>query len=170
MDITFDSIPVYDDKAGCMRFAGRYADTRGRAHLAICRVTQDFLVQACHLVEPTPEQLLRAFSSQFTTIQNLATSQVRAGVEKPFIDVDVAAVEPYGAVGFTVGPEGFMLRESYLGIEFSVTQKSDGTCTWRMARTGNPKRPFETSGSVVGGQNEGILAARKAIGRLVELR
>jgi hypothetical protein len=56
------------------------------------------------------------------------------------------------------------LPEAYLGIAFSIRENGDGTCTWAVQPPMNAKHPENSAGIVPGGQNEAILAARKAIG------
>ena len=56
------------------------------------------------------------------------------------------------------------LRENYLGIAFSISENGNGTCDWKIRPLMNPKVPENSTGTVLGGQNEAILAARKAIG------
>ena len=56
------------------------------------------------------------------------------------------------------------MREIYLEIEFSIRENGDGTCAWELHPPVDAKRPTKGSGSEAGGQNEAILAARKAIG------
>jgi hypothetical protein len=54
------------------------------------------------------------------------------------------------------------LPESYLGIAFSISENGNGTCDWKVRPLMNI--PENCAGTVLGGQNEAILAARKAIG------
>ena len=56
------------------------------------------------------------------------------------------------------------LPENYLGIAFSISENGNGTCDWKVRPLMNPKIPENSAGTVLGGQNEAILAARKAIG------
>ena len=56
------------------------------------------------------------------------------------------------------------LFETYRGIAFSITANRDGTCAWAVYPPMNAMRPEDSAGSLPGGQNEAILAARKAIG------
>ena len=57
------------------------------------------------------------------------------------------------------------LPEKYLDTEFSISDNGDGTWAWKIHPPMNAQRPTESAGKVAGGQNEAILAARKAIGR-----
>jgi hypothetical protein len=59
------------------------------------------------------------------------------------------------------------LHEKYLGIKFSISDNGDGTCAWALHPPDKAMRPVDGAGSVPGGQNEAILAARKAIGMYV---
>ena len=54
--------------------------------------------------------------------------------------------------------------ESYLGIAFSIRDNDNGTCAWVAITPMDARYPERSSGTVTGGQNEAILAARKAIG------
>jgi hypothetical protein len=56
------------------------------------------------------------------------------------------------------------LLENYLGIAFSISENGDGTCAWKVHSLMDAKVPENSAGTVLGGQNEAILAARKAIG------
>jgi hypothetical protein len=56
------------------------------------------------------------------------------------------------------------LPENYLGIAFSSSENGNGICDWKVRPLMNPKVPENSAGTVQGGQNEAILAARKAIG------
>ena len=56
------------------------------------------------------------------------------------------------------------LPESYLGIAFSIRENDRGTCSWTVHPPLNAWYPADSTGTVLGGQNEAILAARKAIG------
>jgi hypothetical protein len=57
------------------------------------------------------------------------------------------------------------LEEKYLGIKFSISDNGDGTFAWALSARGSAADPADDSGRVPGGQNEAILAARKAIGK-----
>lgn len=59
-------------------------------------------------------------------------------------------------------------HEKYLGIEFSIADKGDGTCAWELHPPMGVNQPINRSGTENGGQNEAILAARKAIGIFLE--
>jgi hypothetical protein len=56
------------------------------------------------------------------------------------------------------------LPEAYLGVAFTISDKGHGLYAWAIHPPMNVRHPNESSGTVVGGQNEAILAARKAIG------
>lgn len=56
------------------------------------------------------------------------------------------------------------LAESYVGIAFSISENGDGTCAWAVHPPMDADHPQKSSGTVRGGQNEAILAARRAIG------
>jgi hypothetical protein len=55
-------------------------------------------------------------------------------------------------------------HEKYLGIEFSIADTGDGRCAWVLHPPAGANQPTNCSGTEAGGQNEAILAARKAIG------
>jgi hypothetical protein len=55
------------------------------------------------------------------------------------------------------------LPETYLGISFTISENGNGTCAWAIPQM-DEGRGGKNSGTVIGGQNEAILAARKAIG------
>ena len=59
------------------------------------------------------------------------------------------------------------LYEKYLGIDFSISDNGDGTFNWMLHSPQRVICQIDSAGSVSGGQNEAILAARKAIGKLV---
>ena len=55
------------------------------------------------------------------------------------------------------------LREKYSGIEFTIKENGDSTSSWELHPDPALPLPRNSSGTVEGGQNEAILAARKAI-------
>lgn len=56
------------------------------------------------------------------------------------------------------------IREQYCGIDFTIRENGDWTCSWEIqAPAGLPFPKRGVAGTVRGGQNEAILAARKAI-------
>jgi len=57
------------------------------------------------------------------------------------------------------------IREQYCGINFTIRENGDWTCSWEIhPPAGLPFPKRGVVGTVKGGQNEAILAARKAIG------
>jgi hypothetical protein len=56
------------------------------------------------------------------------------------------------------------LSETYRGISFTINDNGDGTCGWVVRPPMDARRPLDSAGMLQGGQNEAILAARKAIG------
>ena len=59
------------------------------------------------------------------------------------------------------------IREQYLGINFQICEKDDGSCAWKLEPRESFGRPAKASGIVEGGQEQGIFAARKAISAYV---
>jgi hypothetical protein len=56
------------------------------------------------------------------------------------------------------------LRERYCGVEFTIRENGDWTCSWEIQPfDGLPVAERDFAGTVKGGQNEAILAARTAI-------
>jgi hypothetical protein len=60
------------------------------------------------------------------------------------------------------------MLEAYLGIEFTIRDAGNGAWAWTIRAPLTGWRIADTQGTVEGGQNEAILAARKAIGRLMK--
>jgi hypothetical protein len=56
------------------------------------------------------------------------------------------------------------ILETYLGIAFSISNNSNGTHAWAVHPPMDAKHPEKSSATILGGQNEAILVARKAIG------
>ena len=56
------------------------------------------------------------------------------------------------------------LMESYLGFAFSISNNGNGTHAWAVHPPMDAKHPEKSSATILGGQNEAILAARRAIG------
>jgi len=56
------------------------------------------------------------------------------------------------------------ISETYLGIAFSISNNGNGTHAWAVRPPMDAKYPEKSSAIVLGGQNEAILAARRAIG------
>jgi hypothetical protein len=56
------------------------------------------------------------------------------------------------------------IPEQFFGIRFTFRENDDRTCSWRIhPPAGLPSPSRGSTGTVNGGQNEAILAARKAI-------
>jgi hypothetical protein len=56
------------------------------------------------------------------------------------------------------------IREHYCGVDFTIRENGVGTSRWEFDLPAKAHRPIQhSSGTVNGGQNEAILAARKAI-------
>ena len=72
------------DATGSIRFAGQY-DEGGHPRIVICRVDREALIARCHLMEPTPEQLLAAYRSISEEINRLASAQFDGGIPKPVV-------------------------------------------------------------------------------------
>jgi hypothetical protein len=62
------------------------------------------------------------------------------------------------------------LHEKYAGIEFTIKENGDGTSSWELQPRAGLMLPRNGTGTVQGGQNEAILAARKAISIYLEQR
>jgi hypothetical protein len=56
------------------------------------------------------------------------------------------------------------IAETYLGIAFSISNYGNGTHAWAINPPMDAKHPEKSSATILGGQNEAILAARRAIG------
>jgi len=56
------------------------------------------------------------------------------------------------------------MLESYLGIAFSISNNGDGTHGWAVDPPMDARHPEKSAATILGGQNEAILAARRAIG------
>jgi hypothetical protein len=57
------------------------------------------------------------------------------------------------------------ISESYLGIAFFISNNGNGTHNWTVNPPLDARFPEKSTAIVLGGQNEAILAARRAIGR-----
>jgi hypothetical protein len=56
------------------------------------------------------------------------------------------------------------IAETYLGIAFSIINNGNGTHAWAISPPMDATHPEKSSATILGGQNEAILAARRAIG------
>ena len=56
------------------------------------------------------------------------------------------------------------LSETYLGIGFSIHDNENGTWAWSSNKPMDARHPEKSTAIIPGGQNEAILAARRAIG------
>ncbi len=57
-----------------------------------------------------------------------------------------------------------VIRERYLGVDFVIRESGDHTCAWEICPLpGHVLAPHNIAGTVTGGQNDAILAARRAI-------
>jgi len=54
--------------------------------------------------------------------------------------------------------------ETYLGIAFSISNNGNGTHVWTVHPPMDARYPEKSTAIILGGQNEAILAARRAIG------
>jgi hypothetical protein len=88
MKITFDILPVYDEKHECVKFAGRYRDHNSREQFLICRVTRAYLEKAGELRESTGPLLLEAYSALSAIIHSNVVRQISEGIQKPCVDLD----------------------------------------------------------------------------------
>lgn len=85
MNIMFDSIAVFDEKADAVKFAGRYVNAQGIERFIICRVSRDFLLARCDMAEASGERLLDLYWSIRAEVNALATQQFAGGDTKPII-------------------------------------------------------------------------------------
>jgi hypothetical protein len=88
MSLAFDSVAVFDEKTDCVKFAGRFIDTRGVERFAICRVSREFLRAFCDLTDVSPELLVQAYVSVRDEVNGIAARQFAVGEKKPFIDLE----------------------------------------------------------------------------------
>jgi hypothetical protein len=56
------------------------------------------------------------------------------------------------------------ISEQYLGVAFSIHSNGDGTHAWTVHPPMDARHPENSTANILGGQNEAILAARRAIG------
>ena len=87
MDLSFDSVAIFDEKSDAVKFAGRYLDKQGKEQFVICRVTSDFLAKHCNLRDPTPDAVLDAYISVRDFVNDLILKRVAAGDRKPVLDL-----------------------------------------------------------------------------------
>jgi hypothetical protein len=98
MNLTFDSVAVFDEKTDAVKFAGRFIDERGIERFAICRVSRDFLTARCNLADASAERLLEAYVSVRDEANGIAARQLAASEHKP-----------------SIGLEHFLREHSHLG-------------------------------------------------------
>lgn len=84
MNLMFDSIAVFDEKADAVKFAGRYVNGQGFERFIICRVTREFLLARCDIAEASGEHVLELYWSIRSEVNALATRQFAQGEIKPF--------------------------------------------------------------------------------------
>jgi|HubBroStandDraft_6_1064221.scaffolds.fasta_scaffold716248_2 hypothetical protein len=56
------------------------------------------------------------------------------------------------------------ILETYLGVTFSIHNNGNGTHAWAVHPPMDARHPEKSAATILGGQNEAILAARRAIG------
>ena len=83
--LTFDSIAVFDPASQGIKFAGRHVDPMGTERFVICLVTGEALRARFHLEDPSPEQLLAAYSQIKNDIHRVAAQRFAAGEKRPSI-------------------------------------------------------------------------------------
>ena len=88
MSLAFDSVAVFDEKADCVKFAGRFIGAKGAERFAICRVSREFLTVLCDLTDASPERLLQAYVSVREEVNGIAARLFAAGELNPLIDLE----------------------------------------------------------------------------------
>jgi len=83
--LTFDSIAVFDPASQGIKFAGRHVDPAGAERFVICLVSGDALRARFRLEDPSPEQLLAAYSEIKNDIHRAAAKRFAAGEKRPSI-------------------------------------------------------------------------------------
>jgi hypothetical protein len=83
--LTFDSIAVFDPASQGIKFAGRHVDPTGAERFVICLVSSEALRARFQLEDPSPEQLLAAYSEIKNDIHRAAAKQFAAGEKRPSI-------------------------------------------------------------------------------------
>jgi hypothetical protein len=83
--LTFDSIAVFDPASRGVKFAGRHIDPKGAERFVICLVSSDALQLRFRLENPSPEQLLAAYSQIKDDIHRVAAKHFAAGDRRPSV-------------------------------------------------------------------------------------
>jgi Protein of unknown function (DUF1488) len=83
--LTFDSIAVFDPISRGVKFAGRHVDPKGAERFVICLVSNDALRLRFKLDDPSPEQLLAAYSQIKNDIHRAAAKHFAAGERRPSV-------------------------------------------------------------------------------------
>ena len=83
--LTFDSIAVFDPASRGVKFAGRHIDPKGAERFVICQVSRDALQLRLRLDDPSPEQLLAAYSQIKEIIHRVAAKHFASGDRRPSV-------------------------------------------------------------------------------------
>jgi hypothetical protein len=83
--LTFDSIAVFDPASQGIKFAGRHIDPKGAERFVICLVSGDALRARFRLEDPSPDQLLAAYSQIKGDIHRVAAKHFAAGDRRPSV-------------------------------------------------------------------------------------
>ena len=88
MALTFDSIAVFDPASQGVKFAGRHVDPAGAERFVICLVSAEALRARFQLENPSPDQLLAAYSEIKNDIHRVAARRFAAGEKRPSISAE----------------------------------------------------------------------------------
>ena len=88
MGLTFDSIAVFDPASQGVKFAGRHVDPTGAERFVICLVSGEALRARSQLEDPSPVQLLAAYSEIKNDIHRVAATRFAAGEKRPSISAE----------------------------------------------------------------------------------
>jgi Protein of unknown function (DUF1488) len=83
--LTFDSIAVFDPTSRGVKFAGRHVDPKGAERFVVCQVSRDALQLRFRLEDPSPEQLLAAYSQIKEIVHRAAAKHFAAGDRRPSV-------------------------------------------------------------------------------------
>lgn len=83
--LTFNSIAVFDPASQGIKFAGRHVDPTGAERFVICLVSSEALRMKFGLEDPSPDQLLAAYSQIKNDIHRVAARRFAAGEKRPSI-------------------------------------------------------------------------------------
>jgi len=86
--LTFDSIAVFDPVSQGVKFAGRHVDPTGTERFVICLVSGEALRARFQLEDPSPDQLLAAYSEIKNDIHRMAARRFATGEKRPSISAE----------------------------------------------------------------------------------